>query len=266
VVTIGATFLVATPAQARITSIQISSWWYSVPAHSVSGPLRISCPWGRQVTGGGGEATTPAVKILASYPGIDNSFNPPVSYWEIRARNDTGSTQTVKVWSICAAGIISYHHAAKNVSVPPQSWREVQANCPSGYTSMGGGYWTQNNSVIASVSEVSGSGWFVRAFNTGSTTTSFNAYATCSGTASIGSRRVLSSTNTLGPNGQAVRTHTCASNEFVTGGGFDKSPVDNWTIISASIPVEANGWTRNFLNLNPSVTYTVQSTTVCFQR
>jgi len=164
----GVVVAVAAPAQATVSNMQVreitGSWHVNAGATSTNA---LVCAAGEKVVQGGilSQTLSTGVYVLSSYSNASNRW-----FWAVH--NDTFSIQEVHALAICAVGVDGWAVKWGSGTVPGGSSADITSlSCPSGKTSIGGGWNNLNNNVpgewFVSSSYPSGNAWRVRVRSNG---------------------------------------------------------------------------------------------------
>ncbi|MFW5714040.1 MAG: NBR1-Ig-like domain-containing protein [Brevefilum sp.] len=134
--------------------------------------LKVSCPSGSQVTGGGW--------VVGSNTSIE-IYNSSKSGngWQIYIDNSAGDTPLVNVYAVCLSGVSgSTSSTSNNGDVPGNDIGHVVKQCPSGQYVTGGGFATNIGAIIYNTSKTD-NGWQNYAQNTTGIEKGLNTYTIC---------------------------------------------------------------------------------------
>jgi hypothetical protein len=260
-VAVGAVVVVATQAQAAVSNIQVreitGSWNVNAGATSTNA---LVCAAGEKVLQGGilSQTLSNGVFVLSSFSNADNRW-----FWQVY--NDTFSTQEIHARAICATGVEGWSVKWGSGQVFGGTSGNVDSlSCPSGKTSIGGGWNTFNDNVpgryFVSDSLPVDKKWRVRVrSNMGMTTMSVQAICT-----SQTGRTSDGFTTTVNPGSTAVGFGNCTSDKWLVGAGFNTSGDNAFNLVTAAIPNAGSPATWKINLRNPdTVAHDVQVVVVC---
>ena len=144
----------------------------SAPAGD-NGHATVACPAGSVVTGGGYASNAQFTVYNSSKDG---------NGWQVYAHNNSGSSQLLNAYAICLAGTTATSSQLfVQGTVPANSTKGVQAECPSGSILTGGGFAGSTNLLIYNTSMTSGNppAWITYARNLTGSNQLLNSYAIC---------------------------------------------------------------------------------------
>jgi hypothetical protein len=260
VVAVGTVAAGALPADAAIANVRVVEFIFNAPNHATTlGP--VSCNSGERVLGGGALVMTldTDVRLIESFALSDTT-------WRVAVHNESGSTQEIHARALCATGVTGYERKwARGFTLPPNSVKDLTANCPAGKTSIAGGFQIRANEadrdeLKASASFATGNGWRAKIRNDSNATYNGDVQAICT---SLTGRTISSITVTVNPGATAVVSSNCSSNRL-TGGGWITNQNIPHNIVTAALPGQAPDihWKINVHNTD-SVAHTVQYWHVC---
>jgi hypothetical protein len=177
--------------------------------------------------------------------------------WESAAKNNSGSSQLLNAYAICASNISgTVSQVFSQVSVAGNATGQATVSCPSGTTLTGGGYAANSNLQVYSDS-MQGNGWESAAKNISGSAQLLNAYAMCYNGAGASSSFVLKQVSVgAGTNGNAKAD--CPSGTLATGGGY----ASNIGAIVFTTSQEGNSWHSYVTNTTGS-TQLLNSYAIC---
>lgn len=225
--------------------------------------VRVLCPAGTQaISGGIDPANVFTMVVTSSAPVyVDNGNrlifrsdgpNPAAVGWQVSARNNDSSTQTIRAAVVCAGGYIGSTSTvvATSTQIAGGSFGVASVACPSGSVALGGGVDLDNVLTMAVTSSgptiggkrllfapagrnAAPGGWQGSARNDSSTSMKFKIAVICSGGAASRTSSVVTSASASPGNFQAVRV-LCPASAATVGGGVDIGNVFKGEVTSSA--------------------------------
>src|SRR5687768_2725702 len=129
---------IAAPAHAAVANVRVVEFIFNAPNHSTTlGP--IHCRSGEKVLGGGAlvMGLNTGVRLIESFALSDTT-------WRVAVHNESGGPQEIHARALCATGVAGYERKwVRGFPLRPNSVTDLTATCPSGKTSIAGGFQIQ---------------------------------------------------------------------------------------------------------------------------
>ncbi len=217
----------------------------------------VSCPAGREPSGGGGGSDGRGI-FIASSAAHGND-------WAVELSNESGGPLRGAAFVVCTQGA-HFRHVGTSVTVPGggSGTATATAYCPAGQLPTGGGFLADGTNVFASSMYSDQSNrWFVRVGNDTSFDTSVSAFVLCS--PNTQSRRETSVV--LPPGAEETQSVSCPPGEVAAGGGGRSDALGNPGVVistSRALP-DGHGWSVRATNRsNTAHTLTAQAICTAF--
>jgi hypothetical protein len=263
VVAAGSVVTIAAPAQAAVSGVRvIEDTWYAY-----SGTTRglVRCNSGEKMLGGGVLVMDldPNIRLVESYPSSDTT-------WQFTVYNPTQNIREIHGRAICATGVDGYERVSDDGYLDSGgSVATITATCPSGKTSIAGGFRFEaaeihSGQMKASASYVSGSRWKAQIRNDSVQDYTGYVYAICT---SLTGRTTGSTALTVNAGSTTWYTTNCGSSKWLVGGGWITNENTSHNVVTASLPTDATNdfWKINLANPD-SIAHTVQHVHVCMPK
>lgn len=263
VVATGVIVAAALPAHAAVSSVRVVEIIWNAPNHTTSSAT-LQCNTGETVLSGGA-----LVMSLNTGVRLIESFASSNTKWSLSVHNESNGPQEIRARALCATGVAGYERRwVTGFQLKPNTVTDLTVTCPSGKTSLAGGFQTvaspvDRDRLKASASFVSGTGWKATIRNDSIATYSGNVQAICT---SMG-RWWNQSTVTVTAGGTNVFTNHCGSSNWLVGGGWKTNENTPHNIVTAALPTDASNdyWKINLANPD-SVSHSVQFLMICMEK
>ncbi|MBX6749545.1 MAG: hypothetical protein IRY85_07685 [Micromonosporaceae bacterium] len=266
VVTAGSVVAVAAPAQAAISNVRIVETIFFAPKMSTTLGA-VDCNTNEKVLGGGllVMGLDPNIRVIESLAKTDTK-------WGWAVYNPTQNIPEIHARAICAQGVTGYKRVdGKADTVPPGgAVKDITATCPSGMTSISGGFGIQANpferdKLKVAASQVFGNGWKIQIRNDSVSPWAGFAQVIC--TTLPGRLTPDPVTVTVAAGSTTAASRDCGSNHQLVGGGWVTNQNIPHNIVTAAIPTDAtnDNWKINLANRD-SVSHTVKLIIVCLPK
>lgn len=155
-------------------SFSVAESW-SVVAGGVGSPI-ATCKKGVR-SGGGFRAYSKDLAVFASEPISD----PTPHSWLVFGHNGGGATQPIQAEAVClgGTGATTAHYYSSAQSASPSGTVIVSRGCPAGRVALGGGFSSEQHTLVAMSTRRDGFGWKASGYNGGTQSSTLRAHVVC---------------------------------------------------------------------------------------